>query len=80
MAPALAMTLLPRPVMRIFRPLKSPVVVIFFLNHPAICGAIDGPGRGTRLNGAYASSQSLSPSPCWNQAAMPSGFMPNGTV
>ena len=37
-------------------------------------------GRGTRLNAAYASSQSLSPSPWWYQAAMPSGFMPNGIV
>jgi hypothetical protein len=36
--------------------------------------------RGTRLNAAYASSQSLRPSPWEYHAAMPSGFMPNGMV
>ena len=49
--------------MRILSPLKSPIVLIFFRNHPAICGATAGPWRGTRLKAAYVSSQSLSPSP-----------------
>ena len=56
------------------------MVLTFFLNHPAICGAIAAAGRGTRLNAAYVSSQSLSPSPWSYQAAMPWAFMPNGMV
>ena len=55
-------------------------MLIFLRNQPAICGADPTAGRGTRLNAAYVSSQSLSPSPWKYQAAMPSGFMPNGTV
>ena len=31
-----------------------------------------------RLKGAKVSSQSLRPSPCWYQAAIPCGSMPNG--
>src|SRR5262249_34524373 len=43
-------------------------------------GANAGPGRGTRPKAAYISSQSLSPSPWWYHADMPSGFIPNGMV
>jgi hypothetical protein len=51
--PALAMTLRARLLpMRILSPLKSLIVLIFFRNHPAICGANAGPGRGTRLKAA----------------------------
>ena len=35
----------------------------WYEKEPAICGATTGDGRGTRLNGAYVSSQSWSPSP-----------------
>ena len=50
-APARATTLPPRPGIRIFSPLKSAIVVTFFLNQPAISGPFGEPGRGTRLNG-----------------------------
>ena len=66
--------------MRILSPLKSPIALIFFRNHPPICGKFEKTGRGTRLKGAYASSMSFPPSPWWYQAAMPSGFIPNGMV
>ena len=48
-APARATTLPPRFGMRILSPLKSPIALIFFLNHPPICGATGNAGRGTRL-------------------------------
>jgi hypothetical protein len=50
--PARVTTWPPRFGMRILSPLKSPIVLIFFRNHPAICGAAFEMGRGTRLNGA----------------------------
>ena len=50
--PARAMTLPPRFGIRILSPLKSASVVIFFRNHPPICGAFGKPGRGTRLKAA----------------------------
>ena len=63
-APALVMILRARLLpTRILSPLKSAIVLIFFRNHPPICGANAGPGRGTRLNGAYVSSHSFNPSP-----------------
>src|SRR5262245_13725567 len=66
--------------MRIRKPLKSPIVLIFFLNQPPICGASGMAGRGTMLKAAYVSSISLSPSPWYSQAEVPSGFIPNGMV
>ena len=80
MPPALATTLPPRPGIRIFSPLRSAGLLIFFRNHPAICGPVEGPGRGTRLNALYVSSQSFSPSPWRYQPIMPSGFIPKGTA
>ena len=49
--------------MRIFSPLKSPIDLISFLNHPVICTPVLPQGNATMPKGAYTSCHSGIPPP-----------------
>ena len=62
----------------ILRPLKSSMVLISLLNHPAICTPVPPARNGIKLNRSYNSRQSLSPSPEIIQLFICCVFIPNG--